>query len=153
MNRVMRYFKLIVRANMNRRCHASRWRFHQTDLSGRLKRARHLNAKIAVHGRRAVLWMMVEENVVSVGPQSRRLPQKFPNLIERGTPCLRHFADPHLPPHRRQLPRRNSFDLNRIRHACSIANRRDSNVTIPPFENREGWGSLALLMMCRISLH
>src|SRR5205085_2793179 len=83
--RLVRGSKLRVRPTMNHhRCFAGRRR-HATDIALANERADHLDAKIDRHD--GGTFVMIEEDVVSIGAQTSMLAEKSPHAVERRFQC------------------------------------------------------------------
>jgi len=79
-------------------------RLHWPDVARRRKLAYDLDPEINIHRIAAPGRMVIEENVVSIGPKVRLRAQERPNLVERRTPNGADIADRDFPPHRCENP-------------------------------------------------
>src|SRR5262249_38251734 len=85
-------------------------RFGRVDLARGFKGARHFDAEVDFHGRAGTRRMVVEEDVVSVGAQSRLASHEVPDQIQCRTPGLAGLAERHPPARGGEFARVNSLN-------------------------------------------
>ena len=95
---------------------------HRSDLAGWSELPRDLDAEVGLHR----IAMVIDEDVVSISPQSRLRAQECPNLIERRPPDIPHSVCGNLAPDRSQQSRRNDFDLDVWTHSQKCGSGRRS---------------------------
>src|SRR5438045_255767 len=108
-DRFVRLVHAIVRAAVDGDGGLTSWRFGRVHLAGSLKRTRDLHTEIAQYRRAGLCRVVVEKNVVSVGPQAWLAANERPDLVERGPPGRADTARRDLAPHRGQLAGMNSL--------------------------------------------
>src|SRR5207237_2788064 len=92
----------------------ARWRDHWLDRARRRKLAYALDTEIDIHWIAASCRMVIEEDVVPVGPEAWLCAQERPDLVERRPPNCADAANRDFAAHCCQNPWRN--DLNRNAH-------------------------------------
>src|SRR5215475_1046455 len=78
------------------RRHFAGRRLHGLDLARGRELAHHLDTEVDVHGIATAFGMVIEENVVPVGPEAWLRAQEGPDLIERWPPGGADLADRDL---------------------------------------------------------
>jgi len=110
-------------------CGLARWRFGRVHLARGFKFARDLDTEVTQHWRAGLLRVVVEENVVAVGPQARVATNELPDLAEGRPPRRANRGQLDLAPHRGQLAGVNSLYVDGDGHS-SILNQDRDRVTV-----------------------
>ena len=106
-DRVVRLVHAVVRAAVDRDGSLARRRFGRVHLAGSFKCARDLDTEVAQYRRARLSRVVVEKNVVAVGPQAWLAANEGPDLAQGRSPRRAHRARRDLAPHRGQLARVN----------------------------------------------
>ena len=87
-------------------------RFGGADLSHRFKFARDFDTEVTEYRRAWLSRMVVEKNVVAMGPQAWLAAKELPDLVERRPPRGSHRARSDLAPHGGQFTGVNSPEIH-----------------------------------------
>jgi hypothetical protein len=101
------FFHAVVRAAVDRDGSLARRRFSRVHLAGSFKCARDLDTEVPQYRRARLSRVVVEKNVVAVGPQARLTANEGPDLAQGWSPRRAHRARRDLAPHRGQPARLN----------------------------------------------
>ena len=102
----------VVRPPVDRDGSLARRRFGRIHFAGSFKCACDLDAEVAQYRRAGLLRVMVEEDVVAVGPQTWLAADEGPDLAQGRSPRRANRARGDLAPHRGQLTRVNSLQVD-----------------------------------------
>ena len=108
-DRVVRLVDAIVRPTVNSDGSLARWRFGRVHLTGGFEHACNLDTEVAQYRRSRLCRMVVEENVVTIGPQAWPTSNEIPDLADGRSPRQAHRARHDLAPNRGQLAGVNSL--------------------------------------------
>lgn len=78
------------------------WRFGRMYLACRFKGARNFDAELAQNEPPGLIRVVVDEDVVTVRPQTRLAPNEVPDQAHRGRPSHANLIRRDLAPNRRQ---------------------------------------------------
>ena len=84
-------------------CSLASWRFGRVDFSCSLKYARDLDTEVAQYRRARFARVVVEKNVVAIGPQAWLAANERPDLIQGRPPRRANRTRHDLTPHCGQL--------------------------------------------------
>src|SRR5579884_1403732 len=101
---------------MDRDVSLARGRFGRVHFAGSFECARDFDTKLAQYRRSGLSLVVVEKNVVAVGPQAWLAADEGPNLAQGRSPRGGHCARRDLAPHRGQLARMNRLYIDRDWH-------------------------------------
>ena len=104
---IVRLVHAVVRAAVDRDGNFARRRFGRVYLAGSFKCARDLDSEVAQYRRARLTRVVIEKNVVAVGPQAWLAANEGPDLAQGRPPRRAHRARQNLAPHRGQLARVN----------------------------------------------
>jgi len=99
----VRLVQPVVRAAVDGDGSLAPWRFGRVHLARGFKRARDLDTEVAQYRRARLCRVVVDKNVVPIGPQAWLAVNEFPDPAQSRPPRRANRARRDLAPHRRQL--------------------------------------------------
>jgi hypothetical protein len=112
----VRFVHAVVRAAVDRDGSLARRCFGRVHLAGSFKCARDLDTEVAQYRRAWVSRVVVEKNVVAVGPQAWLAANEWLDLAQGRPPRRANRAGRYLAPHRGQLAMVNRLYADRDWH-------------------------------------
>src|SRR5258706_212304 len=100
----MRLGQPVIRADMSGDRGLAARSSYGSDFAGSDELSRDLDAEVSVHRIAVPGGMVIQEDVVSIGPKAGLRAQECPDLIEGRPPDLPNAASGNLSPDRRQQP-------------------------------------------------
>src|SRR5262249_14774228 len=117
---IVRLTDAMVRAAVDGHGSLARLRFGRVHLARCCECARDLDTEFAQHRRGRSCRVVIEKNVVAIGPQAWLAANELPDLVQGRPPGRANGAPRDLAPHRGQLPGNNGLQDDRDGHSSIV---------------------------------